>query len=162
MIALVFLWFSYSSCVLQPIHIKPMGGRTWKYWPASGPVLNLDIITPFPRHKSNLTSTVGTLYIPKMFSHVARKQTEKKQNTSISLWDGTVELDIVLHLNIQGNLNLEDDFFHITLTSDIIFQLLVQDAHDVYYLVLWHKECKFPWFLDEDRYFHPKTTQQRK
>ena len=39
LIALVFLWFSYSSCVLQPIYMKAMGGRTWKYWPASGPGL---------------------------------------------------------------------------------------------------------------------------
>jgi len=35
---LFFCDFSYSSCVLLPIYMKPMGGRTWKYWPASGPV----------------------------------------------------------------------------------------------------------------------------
>ena len=53
--------------------------------------------------------------------------------------DGTVELEVVLHLNIQGNLNLENGFL-ITLTSDIKFQQLVQDAHDVYFLVLRHKQ----------------------
>jgi len=60
--------------------------------------------------------------------------------------DGTVELEVVLHLNIQGNLNLENDFLLITLTYDIIFQQLVQDAHDVYYLVIRHT-VNFPDFL---------------
>jgi len=80
---------------------------------------------------------------------------------SLFVSDGTVELEVVLHLNIQGNLNLENDFLHITLISDRIFQQLVQDAHDVYYLVLRHRQSKFPWFLADDRYFHPRTTKQR-
>jgi len=30
--------YLFLLCFIAHIHMKPMGGRTWKYWPASGPV----------------------------------------------------------------------------------------------------------------------------
>jgi len=43
--------------------MKPMGGRTWKYWPASGPVFFFDKVCKESQSFKNLMDGVATLLL---------------------------------------------------------------------------------------------------